>query len=537
MVDEIFRTYLIILLHEPDNTKRKILSKDIIEVSNRYLTRLESDSQGTIFWNKMRFLNVIAGQYVSGMNQEIIYDRMFAHEGKFTSLKDEVDGIKNLEITTLDLEHLEKQLIYEKQYLASEDYLKKFKAYVEKIENREFEGVEDIETELHHIIEELYMSFVRETNLSQSLDGVKTIDYSDPDSLLDRMNNFYDGNNYISTGYKNLDRLMNGGLEKTRLYLLAGKPGSGKSTFMLNIMHNMSKEILKAYEEGKNEGKSDEYILYITLENLALESNQRLLCKKLGITMGDLESILRTGDINKVVRDSIIEFKHSNIIIAYFPPRSFSTIDLFSYVENLNNIRKSKPKAVFVDYLDLMKLPTYISEMRLQLGDITLGLKTLAVLHKIPVISATQLLKGAYGNRPTLGDIKESSEKIDHSDAIGLINRLDAGDDYESFIAQTGYNVEINWDKNRATGNGCVRFAMRLNKFLIEEEIDLYNSRNNKNNQSNIPSPNNGAPTPPKPKLSFAPPTKTAYIPPSQINDGEEGLLANFSQELENISI
>jgi replicative DNA helicase len=497
------------------------------------------ETKGTIFWNKIRLLNIIGNQTTKGVNFDIILEKVFNQHTKFHEFKEEVFSIKDTDINEIDLQHLEKQITFEKQYIASEVYLEKFKNYLEKIENREFEGVEEIETELQAIIEELYMGFVRETNLAKSLDGVKIIDYSDPHSLMDHMKDFYDGKNYIPSGYKNIDKLFGGGFERTRLYLFAGRPGSGKSTILLNLADNMSQLTnLPGYE--------DTYVLYLTFENLALESNQRFLCRHLNLTQAEIQELIKNEKSNQIIIDCLNEFKKNNLVISYFPPRTFGTSDLFSYVENLNMERGQKPLAIFVDYLDLMKLPLYIKDFRLQLGDITLGLKTLGVMHKIPVVSVTQLLKGAYGSKPTLGDIKESSEKIDHSDVIGMLNRLDNGDNWEDHIYQYGFNAEVSFDKTRGCRGGTLQFAMMLDKFKIEEPKSTNSGPNPMSylgTQSDIPPMHKSGPpienkeySPPK----FTPPTMSAFNQNSNsnnVNNNQETNGNEVSPNLDDISI
>ena len=500
MIEEIFRTYSILLLNDNVSPSEKlIISKDALEVSERLLKKLESDSKGTVPWNKLRLLRTIAKQHNEGITSSFSLEKLFADNTKFHDFKDEIYSFKNTVMEEAELEHFKHQLILEKQFLGAEDYISKFKHYVEKIENREFEETADIQSELKDIIENLYMGFIRETNLAQSLDGVKTIDYNDSDILLNHMQQFYSGKNYVPTGYSNIDKLFGGGLERTRLYMFAGKPGSGKSTIMLNLMYNMSQLI-------KNGQYPDTYVLYISLENLALETNQRMLCKHLNMSQGDVESIVRTRDSNGVIKGALNDFHDSNIVISYYPSRTFSTSDLYSYVEALNAKRGQKPLAIYVDYLDIMRLPTFYSELRHQLGDIALGLKNLAVLHKVPVVTATQLLKGAYEGTPTLGTIKESSEKIDYADAIGLIHRLDNGENIEEHIEQFGHNVEISFDKSRASANGRLKFAMFLNKFSIEEARDDTYSYKAFNDAP--VAPNNAELKPPSP---FQSPTVATY--------------------------
>jgi len=185
MIAEIFRSYMLLLLNSevPEN-KKLIISRDALEVSDRLLERLDKDSEDTIFWNKLRLLKVIANQHNQGIKSDYSLDKLFNENSKFHKFKDEVYQLKSTIIDEKERSYIENQLILEKQFLASEEYISKFKHYIDKIENREFEDIADIQSELKDIIENLYMGFIRETNLAQSLEGVKIIDYNDPDSIV-----------------------------------------------------------------------------------------------------------------------------------------------------------------------------------------------------------------------------------------------------------------------------------------------------------------------------------------------------------------
>jgi len=68
----------------------------------------------------------------------------------------------------------------------------------------------------------------------------------------------------ILTGFKTLDEVVwFGGMQKSRLYLIAGKTGAGKSVFSINLIKNF-------LEQGKS-------VMLFTLENTAEETIDRLI--------------------------------------------------------------------------------------------------------------------------------------------------------------------------------------------------------------------------------------------------------------------
>jgi replicative DNA helicase len=80
---------------------------------------------------------------------------------------------------------------------------------------------------------------------------------------------------------------------------------------------------------------------------------------------------------------------------------------------------------LYIDYLDLLKTDMRYDIYRMELGHITLSLKTLAVQYNIPVITATQLGRSAYkiSDSRDLGvdQISESIKKVEHADFVGLL--------------------------------------------------------------------------------------------------------------------
>lgn len=480
-MDEIFRSYLILFLNNTINPREKIiLAKDALEISKRLMEK-HKDAQGTLPYNKMLLLKEVASLYERGINNIDAFNKIFFKGSKWVEFQDEIRTIMETQYNESEIDEFKRNLTCEKQYLATEVTVQKFREYIDKLDSRSFKNMFEMNDELKSITETLYMDFVRESNLAKSLDGVTEIDFNNSEALVDKMFEFFDGRNFISTGYKNMDELFGGGFENTRLYILAGRPGSGKSTFLINFFYHVAENILTRPEF------SDRYVLYVSLENLGTETIQRLICKILKMPSKEFNTLIRNKDINfkNTCTKLMNDMKARGARIVYFPSRSLSPSDLFSYIEKVNSETNKKPLCVLVDYLDIMKLPAG-TELRHQLGDIALDLKSIAVQYQIPVITVTQLVKNAYEGKPTLGSIKESSEKIDHADAIGLLHRLDNGENIEQQISDNGYNVEMSFDKSRGSGNGTLRFIMDPAKFNIEEGKEIHPNNNMVSKQSSI---------------------------------------------------
>lgn len=463
MIEELLRSYLL-LLFSPSlmPTKKMTIAKDAIEVVGKKIDSMK-DAKDSIGYKRAEFILAVASLFEKGIANMTAVDKLLAAD-KWSPFKDEIESYRNTKCNDLELQHFEDQLVYEKEYLNTKESLREMKDVIDKVESREFDSIKDMQSAVEEISGKLYMDVVRARSLADELDKSATVDFGDPDTLMESMFTFFDGRNYVPSGYSNLDNMLGGGFENTRLYMFAGKPGSGKSTFLLNFMYSMGENIINI------PAFKDKYILYITLENMAMETTQRILCKSMKIDKLTCDKMLRSknAEFKKRSMDIFANLKERGIIIDYQPTRTLTVSDLISRIEHFNNYTGKTPLCVLVDYLDIMKLP-HGTEYRHQLGDLTLGLKSIAVQYTIPVITATQLTKNSYDGKPSLSSVKESSEKIDHADAIALIHRIDDSSNPEEALQTKGYNVEVTFEKSRASGNGNLKFVMNLSKFDIEE--------------------------------------------------------------------
>jgi len=128
--------------------------------------------------------------------------------------------------------------------------------------------------------------------------------------------------------------------------------------------------------------------------------------------------------------------------------------------EAIEKYGKESIAGLYVDYLDLLKTDTKYDIYRMELGHITLSLKTLAVQYNIPVITATQLGRSAYkiSDPKELGleQISESIKKVEHADFVALL----AKDPVDDKI------VHAKIGKNRSgKGNVSMNFTVDFSRF------------------------------------------------------------------------
>jgi DNA repair protein RadA/Sms len=103
----------------------------------------------------------------------------------------------------------------------------------------------------------------------------------------------------ISTGIKEFDRVLGGGIVEGSLVLLSGDPGIGKSTILLQICEYLGKEKYVLYvsgEESANQIKLRANRLGVTTENLSVLAQT---------DVGTIVEVIRTEKPDVVIIDSI----------------------------------------------------------------------------------------------------------------------------------------------------------------------------------------------------------------------------------------
>ena len=254
----------------------------------------------------------------------------------------------------------------------------------------------------------------------------------------------------IPTGFKHLDELL-GGFQKSDLLVFAGRPGMGKTSFLLTV--------------ATNAARAGARIGIFTMEMGVEQIVQRLVAMETGINMQNLR-------LAKITERESVRFTEAVGRISAFPIFIDDTPALTP-----NEIRTKCRRLqhehgldmVIIDYMQLMSAGgRFDTSNRVQeISYISRSLKELARELNIPVISAAQLSRAVeqrQDKRPVLSDLRESGSIEQDSDVVMFLYRDEVYNDATEFPNQA--EVIVSKHRNGPTGNISLYFEKSITKFM-----------------------------------------------------------------------
>jgi replicative DNA helicase len=215
----------------------------------------------------------------------------------------------------------------------------------------------------------------------------------------------------VPTGLIDLDKLL-GGLQNSDLLIIAGRPGMGKTGFMLSVAKNAAQRYKK-------------HVAYFSLEMSNEQLVQRLIAQETGI---DTQR-LRTGKLNE---DEWPKFIHAIEVLGdtqiYLDDTpAITPLQLRTKCRRLH--MEYGLDLVVIDYLQLMSSDMHTDNRVQEVSFISRNLKVLARELNVPVLTAAQLSRAVEqrtDKRPVLSDLRESGSIEQDADIVMFIHRADA---------------------------------------------------------------------------------------------------------------
>lgn len=222
----------------------------------------------------------------------------------------------------------------------------------------------------------------------------------------------------VPSGFDDLDR-MTAGFQRQEFYVLGGPPGSGKTSFMLNI-------VLNAIE------KANTSVAIYSLEMGLRDLTMRLVSMKAGVDSRYMRmpAYLQEEDYQKIVEATdALSNDH------WFVDESGKLSIPEMRIKCKRHKKKYGLDMVIVDYLQLMSGVETQGKRAYnrveEVGEISRGLKQLARELDVPVIAAASLSRAfaqRADKRPQLSDLRESGNIEFDADMVMFVHRCQEED-------------------------------------------------------------------------------------------------------------
>ncbi len=226
----------------------------------------------------------------------------------------------------------------------------------------------------------------------------------------------------ISTGLIDMDKKL-GGLHKSDLLILAGRPSMGKTSLATNIAFN----IAKAYKKGTRHDGTVGAVNGGSVGFFSLEMSAEQLAARVLSEASEVPSEqIRRGDMTETEFRRFVQaakdLESCPLYIDDTPALPIS--QLAARARRLK--REHGLDVLIVDYLQLVR-PASAKDSRVnEVSEITQGLKAIAKELDIPVIALSQLsrqVESREDKRPQLSDLRESGSIEQDADVVMFVFR------------------------------------------------------------------------------------------------------------------
>ena len=254
----------------------------------------------------------------------------------------------------------------------------------------------------------------------------------------------------IETGFYDLDA-MTGGLQRSDLIIIAGRPSMGKTAFGLGLVAHIAKNFNLP-------------VAIFSLEMSKEQLSMRLLASEAEIESNRLRSGRFVQDDYSTISTAIGTL--SNLPIYIDDSANVTVMQVRSQVRRLLAEKKGDFGLVLIDYLQLMEGAEKDNRVQ-ELSKMTRSLKGLAREIKAPVIALSQLSRGVEARnnkRPMMSDLRESGSIEQDADLIMMLYR----DEYYNpeTIDKGVTELILTKHRNGPTGTVKLLFQAELTKFL-----------------------------------------------------------------------
>ena len=267
----------------------------------------------------------------------------------------------------------------------------------------------------------------------------------------------------VKTGFPALEEIL-GGLQRSDMIVLAGRPSHGKSSLALTIARYAAME-------------DKAHVAIFSLEMAREQVVQRLLASESGVDSRRLRLGEQTEAEEKKIMEATGKLSEAPIFIDDSP--ILRMVEMRSKARRLYN--EHGIDLVIVDYMQLIRGDGREGRVQ-EVSEISRSLKELARELDVPLIAVSQLSRAPEwraSHRPQLFDLRESGSIEQDADVVIFIYREDMYTKKEEWERQNPdepypkgiAEIMVAKHRNGPTGTVNLRFRERTVKFESVEQV------------------------------------------------------------------
>jgi replicative DNA helicase len=227
----------------------------------------------------------------------------------------------------------------------------------------------------------------------------------------------------IATGLRDLDRDL-GGLQRSDLVIIAGRPGMGKTALATNIAFNIARVYQgEKQPDGTIKTVNGGIVGFFSLEMSAEQLATRIIAEQSGVPSFKI----RRGSITEPDFYKITEAAREIQTIPFHIDQT-GGISIAQLAARARRLKRQRGLDVLVvDYIQLLSGSSKKGDSRVQeVTEITTGLKALAKELDVPILALSQLsrqVESRDDKRPQLSDLRESGSIEQDADVVMFVFR------------------------------------------------------------------------------------------------------------------
>ena len=264
-----------------------------------------------------------------------------------------------------------------------------------------------------------YLDNPTPANKEKLEDWLRRLDESDieedngelDDTIAEILNEFEHGVKGGLKSYNRLDKVLGNGLEGGMMFILAGRPGTGKTAYAINLAIEMLQK------------QPDVQIDFFTLEMTKMAMAKRFISRLTGINsykFKNTKTMLK--DDEKVEVIAKMDWLNNTGLRVH--DSKFKLSDIERTIRQRKHENKDKEYIAFIDYVGLINAGGSMDRY-LEVGKISRTLKLLTNELNIPIVVLSQLNRGVESRqdkKPVLSDLRESGDLEQDANVVGLLS-------------------------------------------------------------------------------------------------------------------